>query len=199
MIEVLALLPGLIIGVILHEMGHGYAALKFGDDTAKREGRLDWRQLHTHVDPIGTLVFPLVGLLAGGFIFGWARPVPIRPNRFSNYKTGMLVVSLAGVAANFALALVSALFLNVFDTGLMALILIKSVQINCILGVFNLLPIPPLDGSKVIATLFPSTERFFYESEQYGMFIIIGLIFIGAFKYLLIPALLLTQLFLSLA
>ena len=186
--EVIALLPGLIIGVILHEMAHGYAALKFGDDTAKREGRLDFTKLHTHVDPLGTIIFPIMGLMAGGIIFGWAKPVPIRPNRFSDYKKGMLVVSLAGVAANFTLALLSGLLLKFTAPGLIALILLKSVQINCILGVFNLLPIPPLDVSKVIATLIPATERFFYESEQYGMFIIIGLIFLGAFQYLLLPA-----------
>ena len=196
--EVIALLPGLIIGVILHEMAHGYAALKFGDDTAKREGRLDFTKLHTHVDPLGTIIFPIMGLMAGGIIFGWAKPVPIRPNRFSDYKKGMLVVSLAGVAANFTLALLSGLLLKFTAPGLIALILLKSVQINCILGVFNLLPIPPLDGSKVIATLIPATERFFYESEQYGMFIIIGLIFLGAFQYLLLPAFLLIQLILSL-
>ena len=195
--EVIALLPGLIIGVILHEMAHGYAALKFGDDTAKREGRLDFSKLHTHVDPLGTIIFPIMGLMAGGLIFGWAKPVPIRPNRFSNYKKGMLVVSLAGVAVNFALALVSGLLLKVVGPGILGLILLKSVQINCILGVFNLLPIPPLDGSKVIATIFPSTEQFFSESERYGMFIIIGLIMVGAFKFLLMPAFLLIQLILS--
>lgn len=196
--DIITLLPGLIIGVVLHEMGHAYAAYYFGDKTAYYQGRLNPLKLHTHVDPVGTIIFPVVGLMLGGFIFGWAKPVPIDPRNFREYRKGMFVVSIAGVAVNFVLALLSGLLLKMTSDPLIAKILVQSVQINCILGVFNLIPVPPLDGSKVIMTLFPSTERFFLESERYGMLILLALIFTGALKLFLVPAFILINIFLNL-
>ena len=92
----LYIVPGLIIGIILHEMGHAWADNFFGDDTAKRQGRLDWSNLQSHIDPLRTIVLPILGLLGGGFIFGWAKPVPVDITRLRPYRLGMIVVALAG-------------------------------------------------------------------------------------------------------
>ncbi len=168
----------LIFALVLHELAHGFAALLFGDDTARRAGRLSLNPL-AHLDPLGTLLLLTVG-------FGWAKPVPINPYRFRNYRAGLFVVSVAGIAVNLALAAAGALLLKALvaldplavyaafrgaksGVGTLALALYFFVSINIVLAVFNLLPIPPLDGSKILQSLLPLRfHRIFWQLERYG-------------------------------
>ncbi len=179
----------LIFSVIIHEVMHGYAALMFGDRTAEKAGRLTLNPI-PHIDPIGTILLPgillLLPLLTGtspGFLIGWAKPVPVNPLNFRDLKRGEIFVSLAGVGANFALALVFAVLYHIvsaFSPSLLALNVLEfGVQINLVLGVFNLLPIPPLDGSKVLIALLPyeAAKRFEAISFQYGFMLILLLLY----------------------
>lgn len=181
----------LIFSVIVHEVMHGYVALMFGDHTAERAGRLTLNPI-PHIDPIGTILLPgvllLIPLLTGtspGFLIGWAKPVPVNPLNFRDMRKGEIFVSLAGIISNFALALVFAVLYHI-SNGLMpnklALEVFEfGVQINLVLAVFNLLPIPPLDGSKVLIALLPfeaarTVERI---SFQYGFFLILLLMYLN--------------------
>lgn len=192
----------LLFSVILHEVMHGYAALRFGDRTAEKAGRLTLNPI-PHIDPIGTILLPamlfIVPMLTGvapGFIIGWAKPVPVNPLNFSNTRQGELMVSLAGVGANFFLALLAtflyhtaSIFPNIMN---FQNILQFSVSINLILAIFNLLPIPPLDGSKVLLSQLPYKMAREYEKlAPYGIFIILGLLYFGILglllRFILIP------------
>lgn len=179
----------LIFSVIIHEVMHGYAALMFGDRTAERAGRLTLNPI-PHIDPIGTILLPgillLLPVLTGtspGFLIGWAKPVPVNPLNFRDLKRGEIFVSLAGVGANFALALTFAVLYhicNAFDIGHTLLQVLEfAVQINLVLGIFNLLPVPPLDGSKVLIALLPyqAAKRFEAISFQYGFMLILLLLY----------------------
>lgn len=173
----------LIFSVIVHEVMHGYVALMFGDTTAQRAGRLTLNPI-PHIDPIGTILLPgLLILLRSGFLIGWAKPVPINPLNFSDLKRGEIFVSLAGVGANFVLALVFAVLYHIifaFSPNILALQILKfGVQINLVLGVFNLLPVPPLDGSKVLTAFLPYeiARNFERISFQYGFMIILLLLY----------------------
>lgn len=164
---------------------HGVAALHFGDQTAKNAGRLTLNPI-PHIDPIGTILIPLLFLLPSlisgtppGFIIGWAKPVPINPYNFSDIRLGELAVSLAGVGANFALAIISAILFHLIGNAVLQNIFFFAVMINLLLGVFNLLPIPPLDGSKVLMTLLPASLAIEYQKlERYGFLLLILLLFI---------------------
>ncbi len=166
----------LLFSVIIHEIMHGVAALWFGDTTAEREGRLTLNPL-AHIDPIGTILLPLVGFLTGGVIFGWAKPVPVNPLYFSNIRLGELVVSLAGVVSNLFIAVVAAVLIH--TTGDMwfpwwSTILSFLLHINLVLAVFNMIPIPPLDGSKVLMVFLPPhLAREYARIEQYGFIILL--------------------------
>lgn len=179
----------LIFSVIIHEVMHGYAALMFGDHTAEKAGRLTLNPV-PHIDPIGTILLPgillLLPILTGtspGFLIGWAKPVPVNPLNFRDLKRGEIFVSLAGVCANFTLALIFAVLYhicNAFDLGHILLQVLEfGVQINLVLGVFNLLPVPPLDGSKVLIALLPyeAARRFEAISFQYGFMLILLLLY----------------------
>ncbi len=185
----------LLFSVIIHEISHGYAALALGDRTAEYEGRLTLNPVK-HIDFIGTIVFPLITiLLPGGFIFGWAKPVPYNPYNLRNRKWGEALVAAAGPASNIALALIFGLFIRFYvlpqgllDSPLGALSQII-VLVNIVLAVFNLVPIPPLDGSKILTSLLP--ERFLalrQSMERMGFLaVIIFLIFFWQFFQPLIP------------
>lgn len=179
----------LIFSVIVHEVMHGYVALMFGDHTAERAGRLTLNPI-PHIDPIGTILLPgillLVPFLTGtppGFLIGWAKPVPVNPLNFRDLRKGEIFVSLAGVGSNFALALVFAVLYHIssafLSNPLSLTVLEFGVQINLVLAIFNLLPVPPLDGSKVLTTLLPyeAARRFEAISFQYGFMIILLLLY----------------------
>lgn len=171
-------IPGLLLALAMHEFAHGFAAYKMGDNTAKYSGRLSINPL-AHLDPIGTVCLLL-------FRFGWAKPVPINPNNFTDRRKGVIIVSLAGPLMNFLLALLSALAFQLIShfapmseiTMFLIYILKYSEILNVGLMVFNLIPLPPLDGSKVLLELLPYHKReFFYRIERYSQLILILLIF----------------------
>jgi len=177
------LIPVILLALSVHEYSHGMVAYRLGDPTAKYAGRLTLNPL-SHLDPIGTLMLFLV-------YFGWAKPVPVDPRHFANPKRDMLWVALAGPASNMFLAFLSGLvirFINAYPGPFMgslignsfAVMMILSLQINLALAVFNLLPIPPLDGSKVLYGLLPPQyEHVAYNLERYGPGILFGLILLG--------------------
>ncbi len=167
----------IVLSATFHEYAHGLMAFHLGDDTAKRMGRLTLNPI-AHLDIFGTVILPLLFLLTPGFGFfiGWAKPVPYNPLNLSDRKYGSLKVAVAGPLANLSIALVLGLFLrfggvffvtNTIFVGLIALI----VQINIFLALFNLIPVPPLDGSKIIFDLIPSSERLLNQIGFVGVFI----------------------------
>ncbi|WP_313756472.1 site-2 protease family protein [Tissierella sp.] len=164
-------LPGLFIAIIFHELAHGLTAYWLGDNTAKNAGRLTLNPLK-HVDLGGFLCLVI-------FKFGWAKPVPINPFNFKNRKKDTILVSLAGPISNFIIAIIIGfiLSLNIITNAVFFKVLFITLWYNIMLGVFNLLPFPPLDGSKIVASLLPSKiEYYFYKYERYLYMILIVLI-----------------------
>ncbi len=188
----------LLFSVIVHEVMHGMAALWFGDHTAEHAGRLTLNPL-PHIDPIGSILMPLVAIsfsfLAGGgpsFFLAWAKPVPVNPIRFSHIRLGEFVVASAGIVANLLMAVGYALAFHLFGQSFypfLANVLTYAVVINLYLAVFNLLPIPPLDGSKIVGSLLPDQLGYrFQQLERYGFVVLLVLLFspIGTFIFRLI-------------
>lgn len=182
----------LIFSVVIHEVAHGFAALALGDRTAEEEGRLTLNPIH-HIDPFGSVILPAMSYFLGGIIVGWAKPVPYNPLRLRNGKWGSALVGIAGPAANILLALVFGLSLRFLPSLPESSFLINFVSIaatisllNLTLAFFNLVPIPPLDGSKLLFALMP---RHWYGVrmmlEQYGIFLL--LFFIAVLAPLLSP------------
>lgn len=167
----------LLSAVVFHELAHGYAALFEGDDTAKRYGRLTLNPM-AHLDPLMSIVIPGLLILSGsGIVFGAAKPVPVNPWRFRHRRYGEVLVSVAGVGANLLLAAFFG-FLLKFESPFKEYFY-EAVVINVVLAVFNLLPIPPLDGSKVVAQLLPAKYKFYWnELERYGIGILFILLFV---------------------
>lgn len=182
--ETLTIIPGIIIAMSFHEFAHAYVAHTMGDDTAKQAGRLT-------LDPISHInILGFVMLLIGGF--GWANPVPINENNFKNRKLGVFLVSLAGISMNIVMAIIALLILhftqNTFTSIEYYQVMNSIVWINIAFASFNLLPIPPLDGSKILAAILPTNKRYLlYKFENYGFIIMILLIMTGAIQYLLYP------------
>lgn len=179
--EILIRTIAVLVAIVPHEMAHGYAAYLSGDETAKNDGRLSLNPLN-HLDPIGTLCLIL-------FKFGWAKPVVINPNNFKNRKLGTFFVSIAGVLANFILAIISVIIIKHVKLNDFAFELFMSIfWFNIILGVFNLIPIPPLDGSKLLFSFLPSRyEYYLIRYEKYGYILLLILIMTGAIDKILIP------------
>ncbi|PKM99915.1 MAG: site-2 protease family protein [Elusimicrobia bacterium HGW-Elusimicrobia-2] len=175
----LLFLPILFFSVIVHEVAHGYAALRLGDETALYSGRLTLNPI-PHIDPVGTIILPLFLVMTNArFLIGWAKPVPVNPYNFVNPRQDFAKVGAAGPLANIALALISAMLLTIINlAGLMtsfeliAGLLQYSVFINILLAVFNLIPIPPLDGSRILAAVLPYDKAYKYERMmRFGPFL----------------------------
>jgi Zn-dependent protease len=171
----LYLLPVVLASLTLHELAHAWVAWRLGDPTAKQEGRLTLNPI-VHVDPIGTLMFVVTGLVAG-LPFGWAKPVPVNPRYFRRPKEGMAIVAVAGPLMNFAVALVCiAVLRHVSLSGESFEVLRLAWIVNVVLGIFNLIPVPPLDGSRVLGVLMADATYIRWISfDQYGMLIVFGL------------------------
>jgi Zn-dependent protease len=181
-----------LLAVAAHETAHGYAAYLMGDRTAKDAGRLTLNPI-AHIDPVGTVVLPALLILARSpVLFGWAKPVPVDPRNFRYPRKGMFITSLAGPFTNFGLAIVAAVILKtgiVHPPSAVWTFLLYSVIINLILGVFNLLPVPPLDGANMLFSVLPvEAYRYFMRFERYGFLILMGLLYLGLFDRVILPA-----------
>ncbi len=180
---IILIIPPILLALTFHEFMHGWMANKLGDPTAKNMGRLTMNPL-AHLDPIGTLMIIIVH-------FGWAKPVPVNPNNLRDPKKDMVLISVAGPAANIALAFVSGILLRSLRGGLFSSVPMNvlqplynmvyfSLQINIALAFFNLIPIPPLDGSKILRGFLPYKYDHIADwLEQYGSFVLMGLIVFG--------------------
>ncbi len=180
-----------MMAVVIHEVSHGWVALSLGDPTAKEAGRLTLNPLK-HMDPVGTVALPLVLLLLRApFVFGWAKPVPINPFLLRHPKRDLLWVGLAGPAANLALAVVAAALVQILGPArfpLAASLLRTLALISLVLGTFNLLPIPPLDGSRILASLLPAqAARLLLLLEQWGIVLVVALLYLGVLDRVLWP------------
>jgi len=197
-----AALP-LLFAITVHEVAHGWVARRLGDPTAMMLGRLTLNPIK-HIDPIGTVVLPIVLLIAGGFIFGWAKPVPVTFENLRNPKRDMAIVAVAGPLANLVMALfwavVAKLAVVLFASGSgwaahpLLLMGELGVSFNVILLVLNLLPIPPLDGSRIVTAFLPGPMAYQYNRlESFGFIIIIALLVTGIFGALIGPPVTLIQ------
>ena len=181
----------ILFAITLHEAAHGWVASKFGDHTARMMGRVTLNPVK-HIDPVGTILVPAALLIMStGFIFGWAKPVPINFNALRSPKSGMIWVALAGPGANLIMAIgwLLVFFLAIkMNIPILQRMADAGILINILLAVFNLLPIPPLDGSRVISALLPNPLAYKYNQlEQYGLFILIGLMYFGGFTIIVKP------------
>ncbi len=179
--------------VVCHEIAHGYVALKLGDPTAYKMGRLTFNPV-PHIDMIGTIILPAFLLISNSpILLAWAKPVPVNPGFFRNPKTGMMWVAIAGPATNFAIAIILTLFLHLAGSVLPSILvhsLAMAALMNVVLMVFNLMPIPPLDGSRIVARFLKGQALYNYRKlERFGLFIVFGLLYLGVISSILYPAL----------
>jgi Zn-dependent protease len=174
----LLLLPIVLASLTLHELAHAWTAWRLGDPTARDHGRLTLNPI-VHIDPLGVAMFTITALVAN-FPFGWAKPVPVDPRYFRRPKEGMAIVAAAGPATNFVVGLAClAVIAHVDIGGRWHDVLVNAYYVNVVLGLFNLIPIPPLDGSRIVGVLMDNyTYRRWIQLDQFGMLIVFGLFFL---------------------
>jgi Zn-dependent protease len=198
----------LLLAISAHEAGHAWMSYKFGDDTAYLLGRVTLNPV-AHTDPIGTLLIPIISFILGAVggalgsipLIGWGKPTPVNPRKWTNYKWGNVMVSVAGVLANLILLIIGIIAAKIMltqgfqildffgqSTNPLAILVGDLMILNLSLFIFNLLPFPPLDGSKILQTFMPeSAEPIFNLLEQFGFLILMFLIYIGVFRFILRP------------
>lgn len=191
-------LPAFLLAIVCHEASHAWMAKQFGDTTGEQLGRLSLNPA-VHYDLIGTVIFPIIGAALGGMMFGWAKPVPVDTRRFKNVRSGMFWVSFAGPLANIILMVLSAVLLALVITKIspdfsyykiLTDMLKSAVTINVLLAVFNLIPFPPLDGSKMVtAVLDYNAARKFEDLQRYSFVFLIILIATPVLSWIMTPAL----------
>lgn len=198
----------LLLAISAHEAGHAWMSYKFGDDTAFQLGRVTLNPVK-HTDPVGTLLIPIISFIFGAVggalgsipLIGWGKPTPVNPRKWTNYKTASVMVSIAGVLANLILLIIGIVAAKImmsqgFDiseffgrsTNPLAMLVGNIMLLNLSLFVFNLLPFPPLDGSKILSTFLPTSFQPVLDLlEQFGFLILMALIYIGVFSFILRP------------
>lgn len=198
----------LLLAISAHEAGHAWMSYKFGDDTAYMLGRVTLNPV-VHTDPIGTLLIPIIAFVLGSLggalgsipLIGWGKPTPVNPRKWTNYKLANVMVSIAGVLANLILLIIGIVAAKIMlsqgfaigdffgrSPNPLAIFVGDLMMLNLSLFVFNLLPFPPLDGSKILSTFLPqSFEPVFSLLEQYGFLILMFLIYIGVFRFIITP------------
>jgi len=203
LLEMPLVLVMVFFSVVCHEIAHGFVAYRLGDPTASRMGRLSFNPI-VHVDLFGTIILPAILIMTKSpFLFAWAKPVPVNPAFFRNPRKGMMLVAMAGPATNLAIAIALSVVLHL-SGSLLPSFLAKTFAwvslINVMLMVFNLIPIPPLDGSRIVARFLKGRAlRHYMKLERYGMFIVFGLLFLGVISTILLPAMELAVRYLDLA
>lgn len=178
------------MSVVIHEVSHGYAALALGDPTAKYQGRLTLNPI-AHLDPVGSFIVPAIGYFLGGFIIGWARPVPFNPYNLKSAKWGEAIVAVAGPLSNIAIAIIFGIVIRVgiakdlLDPQFLGLASFV-VLINLVLAIFNMIPIPPLDGSKILFSILPHKwSHLRWQLEKFGLIFVF--LFVFLFWHILSP------------
>ena len=195
--QLLIILSVLLFSLTIHETAHAVTADWYGDPTARRRGRISLNPL-VHLDPVGSVLLPLLGILAGGFVFGWAKPVPVNPANLKNHRRDFLVIAAAGPASNIVLAIGASVLLGAVPGGLgasegiwgaLATFGFALLQLNLLLAVLNMLPVPPLDGGNVLAGLLPEALAAGYDRlvRPYGFLILIVLMVTGWLSRLIGP------------
>lgn len=207
--RVCIIMPALLMALVFHEYAHAWVARKWGDGTAQWSGRLTLNPM-AHIDPMGTIVFPLISIIFNaGFFFGWAKPVPIDPRQFRDFRKGLFWVACAGPISNilfgFVTAFVFVAFLK-FVPSTFALyealqnMLYYLIGVNFVLAFFNLIPIPPLDGSNIVLSMLSyNNARRFEELQQYSIWILLALLWTGALQILSVPVMLFSKLSIGIA